>query len=252
MINLSRRKLITTGLAAAAGASGLAVAARLADRYGLIPPDHRNIYGAGETLTYASQRLLTRYSLAREFPRGQISKTPFPNGEPPHDEAYERLQAGGFADWRLAVDGMVARPASFSLAELRSYPSRSQITHLACEEGWSFIAEWTGVPLFHVLNVVGILPQARYVAYFSIERGWWDSVDMADALHPQTFLTYGMNGGELPVGHGGPIRLRVPRQLGYKSVKYITRLTVTDSLKGFGKGLGSAAPEDGYAWYAGI
>jgi DMSO/TMAO reductase YedYZ molybdopterin-dependent catalytic subunit len=102
------------------------------------------------------------------------------------------------------------------------------------------------------LDVVGILPQARYVVYSSIQRGWWDSVDMADALHPQTLVTYGMNGGELPVGHGGPIRLRVPRQLGYKSVKYITRLTVTDSLSGFGKGLGSAAPEGGYAWYAGI
>ena len=77
---------------------------------------------------------------------------------------------------------MVARPASLSLAELRSYPSRSQITHLACEEGWSFIAEWIGVPLSHVLNVVGILPQARYVVYFSIQRDWWDSIDMADAL----------------------------------------------------------------------
>ena len=252
MSNLSRRKWITTGLAATAGASGLAVAARLADRYGLIPPDHSSIYGVGETLTYAAQRLLTRHSFAREFPRDQISKAPFANGKPPKDEAFKRLQAGAFADWRLDVGGMVARPASFSLAELKSYPSRSQITHLACEEGWSFIAEWTGVPLFHVLNVVGILPQARYVVYSSMQRPWWDSIDMADASHPQTLITYGMNGGELPVGHGGPLRLRVPRQLGYKSVKYITRLTVTDSLKAFGKGLGSAAPEAGYAWYAGI
>jgi DMSO/TMAO reductase YedYZ molybdopterin-dependent catalytic subunit len=252
MSNLSRRKLITTGLAATAGASGLAVAARLADRYGLIPPDHGILYGAGETLTYAAQRLLTRHSMAREFSRGQISKTPFANGKPPQDEAFQRLQAAGFADWRLDVGGMVARPASFSLADLKSYPSRSQITHLACEEGWSFIAEWTGVPLLHVLNVVGILPQARFVVYSSMQQGWWDSVDMADALHPQTFLTYGMNGGDLPVGHGGPLRLRVPRQLGYKSVKFISRLTVTDSLKGIGKGLGSAPPEAGYAWYAGI
>ena len=243
---------MTTGLAATAGASGLAVAARLAHRYGLIPPDHGGIYGVGETMTYASQRMLTSHSLAREFPRSQISKAPFANGKPPKDEAFQRLQAGMFADWRLTVDGMVARPASFSLAELKSYPSRSQITHLACEEGWSFIAEWTGVPLGHVLNVVGILPEAKYVVYFSMQRAWWDSIDMADAVHPQTLVTYGMNGGELPVGHGGPIRLRVPRQLGYKSVKYITRLTVTDSLKGFGKGLGSAAPEAGYAWYAGI
>jgi DMSO/TMAO reductase YedYZ molybdopterin-dependent catalytic subunit len=72
---------------------------------------------------------------------------------------------------------------------------------------------------------------------------------MADALHPQTFLAYGMNGDELPVGNGGALRLRL---LGYKSVKYITHLTITDSLKGFGKGLGSASPEGGYAWYAGI
>ncbi|MGA3039809.1 MAG: molybdopterin-dependent oxidoreductase [Bryobacteraceae bacterium] len=252
MSNFSRRKLIATGLAATAGASGMAVAHRLARRYGLIPPDHGGIYGAGETLTYAAQRILTRHSLAREFPPSQISKTPFPNGEAPKDEAFKRLQAGGFADWRLAVDGMVARPASFSLAELKSYASRSQITHLACEEGWSFIAEWTGVPLSRVLDAVGILPQARYVVYFSIQPDWWDSVDMADALHPQTMVTYGMNGGELPAGHGGPLRLRVPRQLGYKNVKYITRLTVTDNLSRFGKGFGSASPEAGYAWYAGI
>jgi DMSO/TMAO reductase YedYZ molybdopterin-dependent catalytic subunit len=246
MSNLSRRRLLTNGLAATAGVSGLAVAARLADRYGLIPPNYCSIiYGPGETLTYASQRLLTRHSLAREFPRSQISKTPFVNHKPPEDEQFKRLQSGGFADWRLAIDGMVARPASLSLAELRSYPCRSPITHLACEEGWSFIAEWIGAPLSHVLDVVGILPQARYVVYFSMQRNWWSSVDMADALHPQTLLTYGMNGGDLPVGHGGPLRLRVPRQLGYKNVKYITRLTVTDSLKEFSR-------KSRYSWYAGI
>ncbi|MGO4885729.1 MAG: molybdopterin-dependent oxidoreductase [Bryobacteraceae bacterium] len=252
MSDVSRRKLITAGLATAAGASGLAVAARVARRYGLIPPDHGGLYGPGETLTYAAQRILTRHSMAREFSRSQISKTPFANGDPPKDEAFLRHQRGGFADWRLDVDGMVARPASFSIPQLKSYPSRSQITHLACEEGWSFIAEWTGVPLSHVLGVAGILPQARYVVYYSIQSDWWDSVDMADALHPQTLLTYGMNGGELPVGNGGPLRLRVPRQLGYKNVKYVTRLTVTDDMKRFGKGLGSASPEGGYAWYAGI
>ena len=75
---------------------------------------------------------------------------------------------------------------------------------------------------------------------------------MEDALHPQTLVAHGMNGADMPVPFGGPLRLRVPRQLGYKSVKYITSLVVTDSLKGFGKGLGSASPEDGYAWYAGI
>ena len=252
MSDLSRRRLIKAGLVAAAGVSGVGLAGRIAQRYGLIPPDHGGIYGLGETLTYASQRLLTRHSLAREFSTSQISKPPFANIVAPPSDAFLRLQAGGFADWRLSVNGMVARPSTFSLAQLKSYPTRSQITELQCEEGWSYIAEWIGVPLSHVLEAVGVQPQARYVVYFSIDRDWWDSIDMADALHPQTLLAYGMNGNELPVGNGGPLRIRLPRQLGYKSVKYIAGLTVTDSLKGFGRGLGSAAPESGYAWYAGI
>jgi DMSO/TMAO reductase YedYZ molybdopterin-dependent catalytic subunit len=252
MSELSRRKWITSGVAAAAGVSGLAVAARLAQKYGLIPPDHGGIYGLGETLTYASQRLLTRHSLAREFSPSQISKPPLANEMAPPSDDFKRLQAAGFVDWRLSINGMIDRPATFSLAQLKSYPSRSQITMVQCEEGWSYIAEWIGVPLSHVLGLVGVHPQAKYVLYFSIQPDWWESIDMADALHPQTFLTYGMNGGDLPVGNGGPLRLRLPRQLGYKSVKFITHLTVTDSLKGFGKGLGSAAPEGGYAWYAGI
>jgi DMSO/TMAO reductase YedYZ molybdopterin-dependent catalytic subunit len=252
MINLSRRKLVVSGLTATAGASGLAVAARLAQKYGLIPPDHGGIYGLGETLTYSSQRLLTRHSLAREFSRSQISQRPFPNELAPLTEDFKRLQAGHFADWRLSIDGMVHQSASFSIAELKSYPSRSHITELTCEEGWSYISEWIGVPLFHVLNLVGILPQARYVVYASMEPDTWDSIDMADALHPQTFLCYGMNGSDLPVPHGGPLRMRLPRQIGYKNIKFITRLTVTDSLKRFGKGCGSAACEAGYAWYTGI
>src|SRR5262249_50458473 len=198
-------------------------------------------------------RLLTRHSLAREFSHSEISRYPFANEVgPPLGEPFRRLEQAGFRDWRLAVDGMVSRAAAFSLEELKSFPSRSQITHLACEEGWSYIAEWRGVPLSHILGLVGALPNARYVVYRSIQPEWWESIDMDDALHPQTLVTHGMNGADLPVGFGGPLRLRVPRQLGYKSVKYITRLTITDDLKKFGKGLGSSAPELGYAWYAGI
>lgn len=252
MNKISRRTFVTSALAATAGVSGVAVAASLAQRYGLIPPDSGGIYGPGETLTYAAQRLLTRRSLAREFPRSMISKVPFANETAPLNDTFQRHQASGFTDWRLSVDGMVARPALLSLSDLRSFPVRSQITEVVCEEGWSYIAEWIGTPLIDVLNASGVPPQARYIVYFSIEPDWWESIDMADALHPQTLLTYAMNDGDLPVSFGGPLRLRVPRQLGYKSVKFITRLTVTDSLKRFGKGLGSASPEGGYAWYAGI
>ena len=252
MTPISRRRLIAGGVAATAGVAGLAAAARIATHYGLVPPDCKGIYGPGETLTYAAQRVLTAHSLAREFPREMISKTPFMNETAPPSDEFKKLQAGGFTDWRLAVDGMVARPGVYSISELKSLPKRSQITEVVCEEGWSYIAEWIGTPLSEVLNAVGVLPQARYVAYLSIEKYWWDSIDMADARHEQTLLTWAMNDGDLPVGFGGPLRLRVPRQLGYKSVKYVTRLTVTDSMKKFGKGLGSAAPEGGYSWYAGI
>jgi DMSO/TMAO reductase YedYZ molybdopterin-dependent catalytic subunit len=252
MSNISRRKLITTGLVATAGVAGLAAAGPLARRYGLIPPDSNGVWGPGETLTYAAQRLLTTHSLAREFPRSMISERPFGNETAPPSDEFKRHQAAGFANWRLSVDGMVSHPASLSLSDLKSLPVHSQITEVVCEEGWSYIAEWIGTPLVNVLDAVGVLPQARYIVYFSIEPDWWESIDMADALHPQTFLTMGMNDGDLPVRFGGPLRLRVPRQLGYKSVKYITRITATDSLKRFGKGLGSASPEAGYAWYAGI
>ncbi len=249
---LTRRKLIIGGLAAAAGVSGLAVARRFADRYALIPPDSGGIYGVGETLTYASQRLLMSYhSLAREFDRSQISKVIPVNGPPPDEDTYQRLRAGDFQDWRLIVDGLVARPSSFSLADLKRFPSRTQITHQACEEGWSFIAEWTGVPLSYVLNLVEVSQRAKYVVFFPFDQ-FWDSLDMPDAWHPQTLLAYGMNGEDLPTPHGAPVRLRVARQLGYKSVKYLARITVTDTLKNIGEGRGSYSPEIGYSWYAGI
>lgn len=249
---ISRRKLITGGLASVAGASGLFAAERIARRHGLIPPDYRGPYGPGATLTYAAQRLITTHSLAREFPRSMISKMPFANEVAKPTAQFKTLQAGGFRDWRLVVDGMVAHPLSLSLSDLRSMPYRSQITEVVCEEGWSYVAEWIGTPMSEVLQEAGVLPQARYIFYNSMERNSWDSLDMADALHPQTFLTWGMNDGDLPVPFGGPLRMRIPRQLGYKSVKYLIQLTATDSMKKFGKGLGSIGCEYGYSWYAGI
>jgi DMSO/TMAO reductase YedYZ molybdopterin-dependent catalytic subunit len=253
MSPISRRKLITGGVVTAAvGVTALAAADRIARRWGLIPPDGSGLYGPGETLTYAAQRVIGKHALAREFPRGMISKTPFMNEVAPPTDAFKKHQATGFRDWRLIVDGMVEHPLSLSVADLQAMAKRSQITEVVCEEGWSYVSEWIGTPLSAVLQEAGTLPQVRYILYRSIQTDWWESIDMADALHPQTLLTWSMNDGDLPVGFGGPLRMRVPRQLGYKSVKYITHLTATDSMKKFGKGLGSASPEAGYSWYAGI
>jgi len=252
--NLTRRTFITAGLTTAASGSGLGAAVYLADRYGLIPPDHAGILGIGETLTYATQRLLTSgHSLAREFKRSDISKIAPVNGPHPIDEKYRAFLADGFKDWRLSIEGLVARPVSFSLEELKRLPAESHILLHACEEGWSYIAEWTGVRLATVLGLVETRPESRYVVFepFAnpnqsgrVVRVLWDSIDMADAFHPQTLLAYGMNGEDLPLDHGAPVRLRLGRHLGYKNTKYLSRIVLTDRRDYYRKGRGT--------WYGGI
>ncbi len=142
----------------------------------------------------------------------------------------------------------MARPGSYSLADLKSFPSRTQITKHVCEEGWSAIGEWTGVPLSRVLDAAGMLPNARFVNFYSFDE-WADGIDLIDALHPQTILAYGMNGRDLPIAHGAPVRLRVERQLGYKSMKYIKRIVVTEEFDDGGK---NGNIQNGWAWYVGI
>src|SRR5262245_21872467 len=251
--SLTRRKFMRSVLTASVAASASGAAAVLVKQYGLLPPDHGGLFGIGETMTYAAHRvLLAHQPLAREFTRAQISKNfPAINTILPEDEAYRQDMASGFQGWRLAVDGLVAHPSEFSVADLRRFPSRTQITEHICEQGWSAIAEWTGVPLSEVLKAAGIRPEAKYV-FFNCVDGWWDSLDMADAFHPQTLLAYGMNGQDLPVPHGAPVRLRVERQLGYKNLKYLSSITVTDTAKDWGQGQGAQGAENGYSWYAGI
>jgi DMSO/TMAO reductase YedYZ molybdopterin-dependent catalytic subunit len=210
----------------------------------------------GDTLTYAAHRaLLNGKALAKEYTREDITSFPaigtVDPGNPNNrksSEAYRRLQAGGFVDWRLTVEGSVARPGSYSLDDLKRFPSRTQITRQCCEEGWSGIAEWTGVPLRFVLDAAGMLPSARFVSYYSYDD-WADSMDLIDALHPQTILAYGMNGKDLPVPHGAPVRMRLETQLGYRSMKYLERIVVKDV---FDDGGEKGNIRNGWSWYAGI
>jgi DMSO/TMAO reductase YedYZ molybdopterin-dependent catalytic subunit len=204
----------------------------------------------GDLFTYRAFRtLLPAHSLAREYTQrdnpGDAKEAAF-NAE--RGPLYDRLRAANFSDWRLRVEGRVARPASFSLADLKRMPSRTQITKHSCEEGWSAIAEWTGVPLRAVLEAVGIQPTARFVNYYAYDDAA-EGIDMLDALHPQTILAYGMNGRDLPLAHGAPLRMRVETQLGYKSVKFLERIVVADEFDDLGK-IGSL--QNGWAWYVGI
>ena len=246
---IKRRSFLIAGLASAGGLMLSGCAKKL-------PPTYGNILRMGDTFTYAAhQVLLPGESLAKEYSHKAISSFPAtgttnpcdPN-KPSPNELYGKLQKGNFVDWRLKVEGLVARPGSYSLAELKSFPARTQITKHICEEGWSAIAEWTGVPLSRVLDAAGILPDARFVSFYSFDE-WADSIDMLDAFHPQTRLAYGMNGRDLSIPHGAPVRLRVERQLGYKSMKYLHRIVVTNEFDDGGK---QGNIQNGWAWYVGI
>src|SRR5918995_4369429 len=225
---ITRRRALIAGLASVGGL--------LVPRYfkGL-PPTYGNILRMGDNVTYAAHRaLLPGQLLVREYSHNDISSFPAIGTTNPAvlnranlSDAYARLQMGAFAGWRLSVEGLVASPATYSLADLKRFPSRTQITRHTCEEGWSAIAEWTGVPLRRVLEAARILPTARFVSFYSYDD-WADSIDLLDALHPQTLLTYGMNGRDLSVPHGAPVRLRVETQLGYKSMKFLKRIVVTE------------------------
>lgn len=245
-IRISRRTLLATGASALAGgwlSAGCSGAAQ---------PLSGTFLGLGDALTYAAHRtLLPQQALAREFSRDRISPLPENGTTNPEDENYQRLLRGRFEDWRLPISGLVAQPTAMSLDDLKRFPARTQITQHTCEEGWSAIAEWTGVQLSRLIEAVGIKPAARYIVFHTVD-GWWDSLDMSDALHPQTILTYGMNGRELPVPHGAPIRLRVERQLGYKSLKFLKTMTITDRLDNVEDGTGAVGVADGYSWYSGI
>ncbi len=249
---ITRRRAIVAGLASV---GGLIFVGRPKD----LPPTYGNLLRMGDTLTYAAHRvLLPGESLVKEYTHADITSFPATGTVNPATaarpelsklaEEYRRLHGDAFADWRLSVEGQVARPRTFSLAELKQLPARTQITRHTCEEGWTAIGQWIGVPLSLVLDAAGVLPTARFVVFYSYDD-WVDSIDLLDALHPQTILAYGMNGRDLPTQHGAPVRLRVERQLGYKSMKYLKRIVVTDA---FDDGGLKGNIQNGWAWYTGI
>ena len=215
------------------------------------PPTYGNILRMGDLFTYEVQRaLLPGQSLSKEYNHGDISSfpatgtiNPANSAMPGFNKEYAQLHSGAFANWRLSVEGRVARPGSYSIDDLQKFVSRTQITRHTCEEGWTAIAEWTGVQLGRVLQHAGILPSARFVNFYAYD-GYMESVDMLDAFHPQTILAYGMNGRNLPIQHGAPLRARVETQIGYKSVKYLQRILITDQFVDTG--------DSGWAWYVGI
>ena len=219
------------------------------------------LLAVGEELNRGAQHLLApRKAMAQEFAATDLSPDFRSNGTAlPESAAYQALANAGFADYRLEVGGLVERPATLSLADLRALPSRTQITRHDCVEGWSAIGKWTGARLSALLERAGPKPGARYVMFYCADpmeangaEPYYESIDMDDAMHPQTLLAYELNDKPLPVKNGAPIRLRVERQLGYKHAKYVMRIELVESFERIRGGMGGYWEDQGYEWYAGI
>jgi DMSO/TMAO reductase YedYZ molybdopterin-dependent catalytic subunit len=206
----------------------------------------------------AHRALGGKQALAREFSAADLS--PFFRGNgttDPGTDDYAQHAANGFADWRLNVTGLVDKPLSLSLDDLRALPQRSQITRHDCVEGWSAIGGWTGPQLGTILDLANLRREANYIVFRCADRlngaDYYESIDMVDAYHPQTIVAHMLNGAPLPVANGAPLRMRIERQLGYKHAKYLTVIEAVASLDEVhgGKG-GYWEDRSGYQWYAGI
>jgi DMSO/TMAO reductase YedYZ molybdopterin-dependent catalytic subunit len=226
--------------------------------------DFVNVLKSAEHLSQGAQRLVAgRKAMAQEFSEADVAAHFKANGTfVPADADYQALMKNNFAQWQLKVDGLVEKSASFTLAELRAMPSRTQITRHDCVEGWSTIGKWKGVQLSHVLAQVRPLPNAKFVVFRCADSmdssmdeqdsKYYESVDMDDAYHVQTLLAYELNDKPLPVNNGAPLRARIERQLGYKHAKYVMHIELVDSFAGIRDGKGGYWEDNGYEWYAGI
>jgi len=254
----SRRNFLKSAFAAS-GALALSGCTKLSEK-----PWVQSALGEVENVTRRVQRAFAgRHALAPEFTKSDIAPVFRANGTlNPQTADYAAHAANGFRDWRIPVEGLVEKPLSLSMDELRSMPSRTQITRHDCVEGWSCIGEWTGAPLALILAAARPKPKARYVMFFcadpmgNLPSGeaafYYESLDLLEASHPQTILAYRLNGQVLPIEHGAPVRLRAERQLGYKMAKYVQRIELVDSFAAIGGGRGGYWEDQGYSWYAGI
>ncbi|MCP1469000.1 DMSO/TMAO reductase YedYZ molybdopterin-dependent catalytic subunit [Sphingobium sp. OAS761] len=246
---LNRRTLLLGATATLAGC----------DRIARNETFRNTLFSAENFHKWAQRSLMARDALAQEFRPDQISPVFRANGTAnPNTEAYKAIWRTGFADWRLEISGLVERPLALSLAQLRAFPQREQITRHDCVEGWSAIGKWRGVPLKTVLEAARLRDSARYIVFRCADdmgggNGYYESIDRVDAFHPQTILAHMLNDRPLSVANGAPLRLRVERHLGYKQAKYLMRIDAVDTLSGIGRGKGGFWEDHAnYDWYAGI
>ena len=229
---LSRRELLKLSPVLLAGAFA-------------VPPLRKRLLRRGVALSdWASAGLFRRAHPATTFPDSELTPLErFPYNTYDDDDPGVDLDA-----WTLTVSGQVAKPGEYTLNQIRSLPKITQNTRHVCVEGWDVIGKFGGARIGDFLQSVGADTTARFLA-FECADDYYESLDMATALHPNSLLCYEMYGKPLERGHGAPLRLSLPTKLGYKSAKYLRALEVTNVLRPNHRAYWA---DQGYSWFAGL
>ncbi len=203
----------------------------------------RHVQKAGRFLIGWLKGAMEWWDPRATYQKKDISPYLWPNGEPPRSAGYASHLADNFNHYALRIDGLVENPVELSLQQLHEIGRQEQITQHYCIQGWSGVAEWSGVPMRSVLEVVQPLPQARWVVFYSFSQGpdggrYYDCHKIENMSHELTILAYEMNGEPLSVTHGAPLRLRDEAELGFKQVKWIEAIEFVDSFDHLGAGQG--------------
>jgi DMSO/TMAO reductase YedYZ molybdopterin-dependent catalytic subunit len=216
-----------------------------------------SLHGVLDSAQVLNRAFIDTRGRARLYREADINKEFRVNGlDTPSDTRYADAARGDFDAYRLPVVGLVDRPHTFTLAELRAMPQLEQITRHDCVEGWSVIGKFRGVPLATVIAMAQPKLTARYVIFSCFDKDesgteYYESLDLHQAAHPQTLLALDLNGKPIDPDHGAPVRLRIPTQLGYKSAKWVRKIELAaafptpDSKGGYWE-------DQGYEWYGGI
>jgi sulfoxide reductase catalytic subunit YedY len=203
----------------------------------------RTVHNIGKAMVGWLKGLLERWDPKATYSKDDITDYFWPNGTLPVSDAYRQLQAGNWCDYVLRVDGLVENPVEITYAELLALPRQDQITHHFCIQGWSAVAEWSGVPMRTICEMARPLPNAKWVAFYSFAEGsdggrYYDCHPIENMYHEQTILAYAMNGTPLNESHGAPVRLRDEVELGFKMVKWVEAVEFVESYEHLGGGYG--------------
>ncbi|QEC69147.1 molybdopterin-dependent oxidoreductase [Panacibacter ginsenosidivorans] len=194
---------------------------------------------------------LNRFKPKAYYHKNDISPYFWANGKMPTSETWRKLAENNFKDYKLKIGGLVGNPVELSLQELKNLGMKQTITMHHCIQGWSGIAEWGGLPISKIIELVKPHATVTTVAFYSFGEGlyggyYYDTNTFDNCLKPQSILAWEMNYETLPLEHGAPLRLRVENQLGYKMVKWISSIEFLETHKIIGKGFGGKNEDDEY------